>query len=269
MPSHVPGYWPFLQAYHRVREPLYRQIIADAGLVGGPLILDAGCGDGFYSRLLADAAGPRARVVAVDLNPGVLNREPGARRIEWCLGDLEQAGLRRGAFDAVWHCRALHSALDPARRLAALAALLRSGGKLIVVENDFENYPILSLPTDFSHRIREAHYQYLKSLCADGTSLERYHAARHLPFWLDRIGLRQVSLHTYLSEDFAPMAADVEGYWKLFADWLADRIRPFLSPDDQQTYRRTFDPNSPDYAFRRAGFYCLELTTVACAIAGD
>jgi len=179
-----------------VREPLYRQIIADVGLAGAPLILDAGCGDGFYSRLLADPAAGGVRVVAVDLNPGVLNREPNAHRIDWCLADFERAGLRRDAFDAIWLCRAMHSALDPARRLAALAALLRSGGKLIDIENDFEYYPILSLLTDFSHRVREAHYQYLKSRCADGTSLERYHAARHLPSWLDRIGLRQVSLRT-------------------------------------------------------------------------
>ena len=272
MNAQVPDYWPLLEAYHHARARLFRQIIREALRVPtrAALILDAGCGDVFYSRLLAEGLGPQAHVVAVDHNPALLDplSHPDLPpTIHGCLSDLEQAGLRRGVFDAIWLCRAMHSAPDPLRRLAALAPLLRPGGQLVVVENDFAHYPILSCPADFGHRITEAHHQYLKSRCADGTSLERYHAARHLPIWLTQVGLDSICVHTYVSEDVAPMARDAEAYWQLFLGWLGCRIWPFLSMDEQETYLRAFVPTSADYLLRRPGFYCLELTTVVCGTA--
>lgn len=270
--AQAPGYWPLLDAYHRAREKLFRQIIREAvcGPARAALILDAGCGDVFYSRLLAEVLGPPAHVVAVDRNPALLDHlsQPGLPpTVHGCLSDLEQAGLRPGVFDVIWLCRAMHSALDPLRRLAALAPLLRPGGQLVVIENDFAHYPILSCPADFGHRIVAAHHQYLKWRCADGTSLERYHAARHLPIWLAQVGLQEICFHTYVSEDVAPMARDAEMYWQLFLGWLGCRIWPFLLADEQEAYLRAFVPTSADYLLQRPGFYCLELTTVVCGTA--
>ena len=264
----TPDYWPVFEAYHRVREPVYRAIIADAQLAPDALILDAGCGDAFYARLIADVLGPGARIVAVDRNPALLQprieRDPAIRV---CLNDLERAGLKRGAFDAIWSCRALHSALDPLRRLSALAALLRSGGRLIVIENDLAHSPILSWPADFERRIRDAHDRLLNGRSPDGRSIERYYAARHLPAWLGQVGLRRISIRTTVVEDVAPMAADVEAYWKLSMDYLGNLIQPFLSAEDRLAYSRAFDPESPDYLLRAPGFYGMELLAVACGTA--
>jgi SAM-dependent methyltransferase len=257
-------------AYHRARERLYRRIIAEAlrAPARGALILDAGCGDAFYSRLLADVLGPGARIVAVDRSPAALGAAlPLPAAILGCVTDFERAGLRPEVFDVIWLCRTMHSALDPLRRLAALAPLLRPGGQLIVIENDFAHHPILACPAAFGHRLIEAHFQYLKSRCADGASLERYHAARHLPFWLAQVGLREICFHTYVSEEVAPMTDEVELYWRRFLGCLGCRSWPFLSPDEQQTWLRLFVPASTDYVLRRSGFCCLELTTVVCAAA--
>ena len=271
MTTQVPGYWPMLEAYHRARESLYHDIITEVfhNLPPGATILDAGCGDAFYSRLIADIVGPHANILAVDYNPSLLPAKPGlVPSIHFCVSDLEQIGAQRAVFDAIWLCRAMHSAPDPLRRLAALVPLLRPGqGKLVVIENDFAHYPIFSWPADFEHRLLEAHYQYLQSRCPDGRSLERYHAARHLPEWLAQIGLCQISIHTYASEDVAPLPTKVETYWRLFMDWESQHTGPFLSPEDRETYNRACNPSSPDYLLRRPGFYSLELTTVACGIA--
>lgn len=267
MNAQVPDYWPLMDLHHRVREPLYREIIADAQLPPDALILDAGCGDAFYSRLLADVLGPDARIVAVDYNISLLRSCPCPDSVRLCLSDMEQSGFQHGAFDAVWLCRSMHSAPNPLRRVSALAALLRPGGRLIVVENDFAHYPGLSLPGDFGRRIRLAHHQYLTSRHADGSSLERYHASRHLPAWLGHAGLRRVTMRRYVTKDVGPMADEVESYWRLFIDWLGNRVWPFLSPEERQAYSRAFDPESPDYQLHRPGFCCLEPTTVVCGLA--
>jgi SAM-dependent methyltransferase len=268
MSAEVPDYWPLFEAYHRVREPVYRAIVADAHLAADAVMLDAACGDAFYSRLIADMLGRDAHIVAVDRNPALLRSQSiPDRAILLCYGDLEQIGLKHGAFDVIWLCRSMHAALDPLRRLSALVPLLRPGGKLIVIENDLAHCPILSWPADFEGRIQAALHQHLHSRSPDGASIERYHAGRHLPAWLKQVGLRHVSIHTYPVEDVAPMTDDVETYWKLAMDYLGKLIWPFLSPGDRRAYSRAFDPESPDYLLDRPGFYCLEPITVGCGTA--
>lgn len=178
----LPDYWPLMAAYHRVREPLYRRIIAEAGMDRASLVLDGGRGDAFYSRLLADSLGPTARVVAVDHNRRMLQTPAGHDPVLRCEGDLEQLGFLGGAFDVVWLCRVMHSAPDPQRRLAEISRLLRPGGRLIVVENDFAHCPILSLPPDFEQRLLEAGRRYLQDHTAGLASPDRYYSARYLLF---------------------------------------------------------------------------------------
>jgi len=263
----VPDYWPLMEAYHRVRERLYRRIIAEAlsGLRPGALVLDAGCGDTFYSQLMAEGLGPGARIVAVDRNSALLKTQLDHLPLFYrCLSDFEQAGLCSGVFDAIWLCRTMHSAPDPLWRLQSLRRLLRSGGRIVVVENDYAHYPILALPAAFERRLVEARHRYLQSECTDGVSMERYHAARHLAVWLGQAGFQQLCIHTYVSDDIAPMPEAVEAYWQLVMAWQISRIEPFLSAEDRQAYKRAFEPESPDYLLGRPGFYCLELTTVGC-----
>lgn len=268
MTALVPNYWPLLKAYHRVRAPLYRRIVAEAALPADGLILDAGCGDCFYARLIVDVLGPEAHVVAVDRNPAVLPDRPEPHPAIWlCQSDLERMGVRPGVFDAVWVCRTLHSALHPVRWLAALALLLRPGGKLIVIENDLAHYPILSWPAEFERRIQDAHIEYMRRHSPSEMALARYYAGRYLPAWLEQIGLQHISARTHVSEELSPFSDEVEAYWRLVLDWLARRIWPGLSVEDREIYRRLSDPQSPDYVLRRPGFCCMELTTVACGVA--
>ena len=200
MKTKIPDYWPMQQAYHQVRAPIFRRIVADMQLAPDALILDAGCGDAFYSQLLVDVLGTGVHVVAVDRNLGLLavpvTCDTGA--VSHCLSDFARAGLRRCCFDTIWLCRSLHSTPDPLQHISSLAHLLRPGGKLIVVENDLAHCPVLSWPGDFEHRLQAALYQMLKSTTQNGASIERYFAARHLPVWLRQAGLGEISIRTYM-----------------------------------------------------------------------
>jgi SAM-dependent methyltransferase len=265
-PPGLPDYWPWMVAYHRVRESLYHQILFDLDLSPRARVLDAGSGDGFYSQLLSSRLGPRSQIIALDLNLSLLatarNLAPNVQR---CVGDLECLGLAPARFDVVWLCRSMQSATNPLGRLAALVPMLRPGGKLIVVENDTAHYPILPLPAEFEHRLRDARMRYERSRCPDRAARERYKAASHLAHWLHELSLAGLSVHTYLTEDLAPLDPAVEAYWRLFLEWDAHHLEPFLSPEDAAQYCATFDPGSPGYLLSQPGCYCLELTTVACA----
>lgn len=262
----LPDYWPWMAAYHRVRETLYSRIICDLQLSPAARVLDAGSGDGFYSQLFSSLLGPSANIVAFDRNLNLLRAvcDP-APNVYRCVGDLEHSGLAPASFDAVWLCRSMHSARDPLALLAALVPLLRPGGRLIVVENDTAHNPILPLAADFEHRLREARMLYERSRCPSDGVCERYKAARHLARWLHQLELSEVSIHTFVSEDLAPLDPAVEDYWRLFLSWDADHIAPFLSRADAAAYCASVDPASPTYLFTQPGCYCVELTTVAGA----
>ena len=238
-----PDYWPWMMAYHHVREPLYRRLIQDLQLAPATRLLDVGCGDGFYSQLFSNLLGPGAQIVALDNNLSQLQAAGGlAPNVLRCGGDLEQLCLAPDSFDAVWLCRSMHAARDPLALLGDLAHLLRPGGKLIVVENDTAHYPILPLPGDFEQRLREARLRYEQSRCGSNALAARYKAGRHLPHWLRQLGLVELSVHTIVSEDLAPLMPEVEAYWRLFLGWDAQKIGPFLSSADAATYRALIAP---------------------------
>jgi SAM-dependent methyltransferase len=106
----------------------------------GDTVIDVGCGPGYFTLPLAEMVGVGGRVVAVDLQPAMLEqvrvraaRAGLAERIEPhpCtadgLGDLPIA-------DAMLAFAVVHELPDVARFCGAAAAALRHGGRLLLVE---------------------------------------------------------------------------------------------------------------------------------------
>lgn len=93
-------------------------------------ILDVGCGDGRFLLALDPARYERTGVDhAAPVLDSVRSRISDLRLI---AGDLHTAGLEQGSFDAVTFWHALEHMPDPRRVLRRAAALLKSGGLLVV-----------------------------------------------------------------------------------------------------------------------------------------
>jgi trans-aconitate 2-methyltransferase len=121
--------------YHRVSSPHVawaREVLDRLELRGDETVLDAGCGSGRVTRLLAERL-PRGRVIAVDASPQMVARAreelgPDADVREGDLTALRLADGERvdAAFsNAVFHWVGDHDAL-----FAALAAAMRPGAVL-------------------------------------------------------------------------------------------------------------------------------------------
>ncbi|HEY6418931.1 MAG TPA: class I SAM-dependent methyltransferase [Candidatus Binataceae bacterium] len=111
-----------------VNNPAFFALIGD---LSGRRVLDAGCGDGYHTRMLAHMG---ARIVGVDISDAMLatareeeNREPlGIRYEELSFAKLE--GLADASFDAVVCMMALMDTPDLEGSLAEFARTLRPGG---------------------------------------------------------------------------------------------------------------------------------------------
>lgn len=118
-------------------------LLTRLGDLSGKRVLEAGCGTGYATAMLAARVGPSGRVIAADLSAGMLaeakRRVGDAGDVEWICGDALEALGRAGPVDLVFTSWVLgYIALAPFLRAAASA--LAPGGRLAFVVHR-ENSP--------------------------------------------------------------------------------------------------------------------------------
>jgi ubiquinone/menaquinone biosynthesis C-methylase UbiE len=101
------------------------------------VVLDFGCGPGFYTIPFAKVA---KQVVALDLQPKMLQKvEKEAKKhgvaVQCLQSDGKQIPLPDRTFDLVFLGHVYHEIRDKENVLAELRRLLKSGGKLVIMES--------------------------------------------------------------------------------------------------------------------------------------
>jgi trans-aconitate 2-methyltransferase len=133
----MPRDWD-AKTYDRVADPMTRWgagVLDRLPLAGDERVLDAGCGSGRVTELLA-ARLPRGRVVALD---GSLAMIEAARerlsafgdRIEYVVADLGKPLPLAEPVDAILSTATFHWVPDHDALFANLAAVIRPGGRLV------------------------------------------------------------------------------------------------------------------------------------------
>ena len=100
----------------------------------GMFVLDVGCGTGAITAGIARAVAPGGRVMGIDRDESLLEA---ARRDHPCIhfeaGDALTMTLE-SAFDVVTAARTVQWISAPSRAIARMAAALRPGGRLVVLD---------------------------------------------------------------------------------------------------------------------------------------
>lgn len=132
-----------LEAQAQILWPVERPLLERLGLPACRRVLDLGCGTGRIAGRLA-AAWPRLEVLGVDLFEGHLavarrdhppERYPG---LSFQQGDARSTGLASGSFDAVVIRHVLHALPDPDAVLREAVRVLRPGGLLYELAEDYQ-----------------------------------------------------------------------------------------------------------------------------------
>ena len=114
------------------------KLIAPAVPAHGSRWADLGAGTGTFTRALASLLAPGACVYAVDRDPRALSALGTDARITPLRADFGDPGaweaLALPPLDGILLANALHFVADQASVLARLAAGLRPGGRLVLVE---------------------------------------------------------------------------------------------------------------------------------------
>jgi arsenite methyltransferase len=125
--------------------------------------LDVGCGPGYLACELAREVGGAGRVVGTDASPEMIEaarariaREGLAGRVRLAVGDAADLPFAAAAFDFVVAVQVYLYVADVERALGEAARVLRPGGRLVVVDTDWDSCVWLTGDPDRHHRVMAA-----------------------------------------------------------------------------------------------------------------
>ena len=150
------------------------QIIGVLGLEAGMAVADVGAGTGLYTSGLAAAVGPEGKVYATDIVPAFLERlrervsSEQLGNVEVVEADPLDPRLPAAGIDLVFMCDVYHHVEYPGPYMRALAATLRPGGRLVLV--DFERIEGVTSPRMLKH-VRASKETVTEEVTAAGFSL--------------------------------------------------------------------------------------------------
>ncbi|MDP9793254.1 ubiquinone/menaquinone biosynthesis C-methylase UbiE [Catenuloplanes nepalensis] len=214
------------------------QRVRAAGLamweVDGGRLLDVGSGNGEVARELS-ALLPEAEVTAVDHSADAVATASGLHdgsRVSYEVGDAYALPYPDGHFDGVRSERVLQHLAEPDRAVAEMARVLRPGGRLLLIDTEWQSFRVDGSPENFN----EECLALLMEWQARARSVDSPPSGRTLRRRLVTAGLTDVRTEpvTLVFTDLAeaapimPIGAEMFAYVGMedrAAGWLADLER--------------------------------------------
>lgn len=117
-------------------------VLERLGLSGGDTAIDVGSGPGFMTRELAGVVGPDGKVLGIDVSEPMLAMAArhceGLAQVSFRKGDVLDLPLDDKSVDGAAIMQVLAYVEDLEGALAELARVLKPGGRLVVMDTDFQ-----------------------------------------------------------------------------------------------------------------------------------
>lgn len=147
----------WLEREDREAEQRPAEVMRAMGLKGGEVVVDLGCGTGWFARRLAKVVGPGGKVYAVDIQPEMLELLRGylakeeITNVEPVLGTDTDTRLDPGSVDWILMVDVYHEFQQPKAMLEAIRRSLKPKGRVALVEYRLEGTSAAHIRTE--HRM--------------------------------------------------------------------------------------------------------------------
>ncbi len=182
--AHVMGHLGigWLERPERENEERLSVLVKGLKIKPGMTIADIGAGSGVISVLLSKAVGEKGEILAVDIQPEMLDalqskcKLLGIKNVKGVLGTTKSPGLEEGTVDLIVMVDVYHEFDFPYSMLNELAKSLKKGGRIAFVEYRLEDPKV---PIKLVHKMSEA--QVKKEALVEGHHLKYKETFRELP----------------------------------------------------------------------------------------
>lgn len=267
MEQGLPRYAKRLDALHRALEADFREIIGRLPLTGSEYVVDAGCGDGFFTSLLAERL-PAGRVAGLDSSSAFLEaaesrleRDAGHGTVQFIQGSVTELPLGDQTVDVLFSAHSMQSYPDIPRTLREFQRVLRPGGLLAVLETDNIHSIMLSWPPDLELAVRAAEHQEI----GDEDSYIGTYFPRFAPRLLGEAQFKDFRREYVFIHRQRPADEWLERYVTLYLKYLLHETESRLTTAQRSRMAELIDAASPHYLPRQENFFFGSLQTLITA----
>ena len=163
--GHLAAGW--LDRPEREREEEPARLMAALKLKPGDVVADIGAGSGYFTFRLAEAVGPRGKVMAVDIQPemlAIIRKRMAERKVANVvpvLGAITDPKLAPNSVDLILMVDVYHEFSHPWEMTNSMIKALKPGGRLVFVEYRMEDPTV---PIKLVHKMTEAQVKKEMSL---------------------------------------------------------------------------------------------------------
>lgn len=229
----------WLETHHQSKVFERRCMIRDLQLKKGSLVVDAGCGPGLWTPLLAKAIGPHGQIIGVDMSPEALitaqHRSTGTwyrHQVQYKLANLEHLPIEYGQADIIFSANVSQYLADPVSTFAAMGPYLTQGGQLVIKDIDFGTMRFSNIDPELQARVIQARERWERERTDHGYAFEDSWVGSKLAGYLREAGYQQVKEKSYIIQRQYPLSKDFRFYLQGIAEWFVCEGAPYLSGAD-------------------------------------
>ncbi len=229
----------WLEIHHRSKAPERQRMIRDICFKRGSIVVDAGCGPGLWTPLLAQAIGYKGHIVGVDISPEALitahKRMCGKwyeRMVQYKQSLLEQLPVPFGSVDIIFSANVSQYLPDPVTTFAAMGNYIAPGGRLVIKDIDFGTMRFHNVDAGLQARIFQAREHWEQQRVDAGYAFEDSWVGSKLACYLKAAGYEEVQEKSYRIVRKFPLSQDFRYYLQGIAEWFVSEGAPLLNQED-------------------------------------
>ncbi len=238
----------WLETHHRSKSPEREQMIRDIYFKPGSYIVDAGCGPGLWTPLLARAIGYKGRILGVDVSPEALvtayKRMHGKwfeRMVNYKRGLMEQLPVPYGSVDLIFSANVSQYLPEPVSTFSAMGRYLGPGGRLVIKDIDFGTMRFHSIDPGLQARVFQAREHWEQLRVDAGYAFEDSWVGSKLASYMRAAGFVDVQEKSYRIVRQFSLTQDFRCYLQGIAEWFVSEGAPLLDTEDRERWLQSFE----------------------------
>lgn len=237
----------WLERHHQSKACERAKMIEDLHVEPGSFIVDAGCGPGLWTSLLAQAVGSQGRILGVDIATDALvtaqNRCAHSyyrHQVQFKRAMLDALPLAHGSVDLIFSANVSQYLTDPVATFAAMGPYLKEGGRLVIKDIDFGTVRFQGVDAMLQERVFQARLRWEQERVQYGYAPEDSWVGSKLAGYLRAAGYKDVQERTYPIVRCSPLSDDARFYLQGIAEWFVCEDAPHLSREDVALWLNAF-----------------------------